>query len=176
MTGYRVELPNERLTATFDEDSVLNLTPALVGPCVTTNQGIVGESVELTVEHLNDMRRSTILFHLAKHLLYQKYRDPGEAPKLHLFGQLKAIARQWLDGGYLRCTGGTHPGQLLYREIADRAAERIKAAISLTLTRTGDNHPINAILDPYSPLDRRVTSASIRRKRRAGRPIHASAM
>jgi type III restriction enzyme len=30
--GYRVELPEERLTATFDEDSVLVLTPNLVGP------------------------------------------------------------------------------------------------------------------------------------------------
>ncbi len=146
--GYRVELPNEQLTAKFDKDSVLELTPALVGPSITKNQGIIGEGVDLTVEHLNDMRRSTILFHLAKHLLYQKYRDPGEAPKLHLFGQLKAITRQWLDGGYLRCTGGTYPAQLLYQEIADMACERIKAAITLTLA--GDN-PVKAILDPYNP-------------------------
>ena len=146
--GYRVELPDEQLAARFDKDSVLELTPALVGPSITKNQGIVGEGVDLTVEHLNDMRRSTILFHLAKHLLYQKYRDPGEAPKLHLFGQLKAITRQWLDGGYLRCTGGTYPAQLLYQEIADMACERIKAAITLTLA--GDN-PVKAILDPYNP-------------------------
>lgn len=146
--GYRVELPNERLTARFDKDSVLELTPALVGPSITKNQGIVGEGVDLTVAHLNDMRHSTILFHLAKHLLYQKYRDPGEAPKLHLFGQLKAICRQWLDGGYLRCTGGTYPAQVLYQEIADMACERIKAAITLTLA--GDN-PVKAILDPYNP-------------------------
>jgi type III restriction enzyme len=146
--GYRVELPNEQLTAGFDKDSVLELTPALVGPSITKNQGIIGEGVDLTVEHLNDMRRSTILFHLAKHLLYEKYRDPGEAPKLHLFGQLKAITRQWLEGGYLRCTGGTYPAQLLYKEIADMACERIKAAITLTLA--GDN-PVKAILDPYNP-------------------------
>jgi type III restriction enzyme len=146
--GYRVELPNEQLTAKFDKDSMLELTPALVGPSITKSQGIVGEGVDLTVEHLSDMRRSTILFHLAKHLLYEKYRDPGESPKLHLFGQLKAITRQWLDGGYLRCTGGTYPAQLLYQEIADMACERIKAAITLTLA--GDN-PVKAILDPYNP-------------------------
>jgi len=146
--GYRVELPNEQLAAKFDKDSVLELTPGLVGPSITKNQGIIGEGVDLTIEHLNDMRRSTILFHLAKHLLYQKYRDPGEAPKLHLFGQLKAITRQWLDGGYLRCTGGTYPAQLLYQEIADMACERIKAAITLTLA--GDN-PVKAILDAYNP-------------------------
>lgn len=146
--GYRVELPDERLSANFSADSVLELTPDLVGPSITKNQGIIGEGVDLTIAHLGDMRQSTILFHLARHLLYQKYRDPGEEPKLHLFGQLKRITRQWLDGGYLRCTGGTFPGQLIYREIADMAAERIKAAITEALV---GERPVKAILDPYNP-------------------------
>ena len=146
--GYRVELPDEKLTAQFGPDSALELTPDLVGPSITKNQGIIGEGVDLTVEHLNDMRRSTILFHLAKYLLYQKYRDPGAAPKLHLFGQLKGITRQWLDGGYLRCTGGTYPAQVIYQEIADMACERIKAAITETLA---GEKPIKAILDAYNP-------------------------
>ncbi len=84
--GYRVELPDERLTANFSPDSLLELNPDLVGPSITKNQGIIGEGVDLTVAHLKDMRRSTILFHLSKHLLYTKYRDSGEEPKLHLFG------------------------------------------------------------------------------------------
>ena len=92
--GYRVELPEDRLTARFTPDSVLELTPGLVGDTITHNQGIVGEGVDLTVQHPGDMRRSTILFHLAHHLLYRKFRDPGEEPRLHLFGQLKSIARQ----------------------------------------------------------------------------------
>ncbi|GAA0591293.1 hypothetical protein GCM10009099_30960 [Caenispirillum bisanense] len=108
--GYRVELPEERLSATFGPDSVLELNPDLVGPSVTKNQGIIGEGVDLTIDHLEDMRQSTILFHLARHLLYQKYRDPGEEPKLHLFGQLKRITRQWLEGGYLRCIARYLPG------------------------------------------------------------------
>ncbi|VFU10484.1 BPTD_3080 family restriction endonuclease [Methylocella tundrae] len=146
--GYRVELPDERLEARFTPDSILNLTPDRVGPSVTKNQGIIGEGVDLTLEHLADMRSSTILFHLARHLLYNKYRNPGEEPKLHLFGQLKRITRQWLEGGYLKCSGGTFPGQLVYKEIADMAAERIKAAITLSLV--GEN-PVKAILDAYNP-------------------------
>ena len=146
--GYRVELPDERLEATFGPDHVLKLTPELVGPSVTKNQGIVGEGVDLTIAHLEDMRSSTILFHLAKHLLYNKYRDPGEEPKLHLFGQLKRITRQWLEGGCLECSGGTFPAQLLYKEIADLAAERIKAAITETLA---GERPVKAILDAYNP-------------------------
>ena len=146
--GYRVELPGERLSAKFGPDSVLELNPELVGPSIVHMRGIVGEGVRLTVVHLADMRQSSILFHLAKYLLYQKYRDPGEAPKLHLFGQLKTIARQWLDGGYLRCTGGTYPAQLIYQEIADMACERIKAAITESLA---GERPVKAILDAHNP-------------------------
>ncbi|MEQ9145442.1 MAG: DEAD/DEAH box helicase family protein [Parvibaculaceae bacterium] len=146
--GYRVELPDERLQADFGPDHVLRLTPDLVGPSVTKNQGIIGKDVDLTIEHLKDVRRSTVLFHLARHLLYNKYRDPGEEPKLHLFGQLKRIAKQWLDGGYLKCSGGTFEAQLLYKVIADMAANRIKAAITETLE---GERPVKAILDAYNP-------------------------
>ena len=146
--GYRVELPEEKLTAVFTPDSLLELSPLLVGPSITQNSGIVGESVELNVNHLDGMRQSTILFNLTKHLLYTKYRDPGEDPKLYLFGQLKRIVRQWIDGGNLRCTGNTFPAQVLYQEIADMACNKIKAAI--TEAMVGDR-PIKAILDAYNP-------------------------
>jgi type III restriction enzyme len=102
----------------------------------------------LTLKHLNDMRPSTILFHLARRLLLTKFKDPGEDPKLYLFGQLKRIAREWLDGGYLRCSGGTYPAQLIYQDLADRACERIKAAITESMA---GEHPIKAVLDPYNP-------------------------
>jgi len=148
VAGYRVELPEERLTASFSPDSVLELTPLLVGPSVTRNEGILGEGVDMTVQHLEALRQSTILFHLTKHLLYTQYRDPGEEPKLHLFGQLKRLVRVWLDGGYLRCTGGTYPAQVIYQEIAAMACERIKAAITAAMVGT---YPIKAMLDAYTP-------------------------
>ena len=43
VAGYRVELPNDRLTASFTEDSKLILNPELVGPTITHNQGIIGD-------------------------------------------------------------------------------------------------------------------------------------
>ena len=148
VAGYRVELPEERLSAAFNEDSVLELTPDLVGPSITTNQGIIGEGVDLNLIHTNDLRRSTLLFHLTQRLLYTKYRDPGDEPELHLFGQLKRITKQWLDG-CLVCKGETYPAQLMYQELADMACERVTAAI----TRAGiDRRPVKALLDPYNPL------------------------
>ena len=52
MQGYRVELPEERLTAKFNADSILELTPDLVGPSITRNAGIIGEQVDLSLERL----------------------------------------------------------------------------------------------------------------------------
>ena len=48
MAGYRVELPPDRLRATFTEDHALILTPEVVGPTITRNQGIIGEGHDLT--------------------------------------------------------------------------------------------------------------------------------
>ena len=127
--GYRVELPEERLTADFNDDSILELSPDLVGPSITRNSGIIGEGVDLNLEHLGDMRPSTLLFHVTQRLLYTKWRDPGEEPKLHLFGQLKRITKQWLDT-CLVCKGGTYPAQLMYQELADMACNRITAGIT----------------------------------------------
>ncbi|MFH0340954.1 MAG: BPTD_3080 family restriction endonuclease [Chromatiales bacterium] len=145
--GYRVELPEERLSAEFNDDSVLELTPDLVGPSITKNAGIIGESVDLSLEHLGDLRPSTLLFHLTQRLLYTKWRDPSEAPKLHLFGQLKRITRQWLDG-YLVCKGATYPALLMYQELADMSCNRITAGITRAFV---GERPIKAVLDPYNP-------------------------
>ncbi|MEI7940320.1 MAG: DEAD/DEAH box helicase family protein [Verrucomicrobiota bacterium] len=145
--GYRVELPEERLTATFNDDSILELSPDLVGPTENRNEGIIGEGVNLTVAHLGDMRPSTLLFHVTQRLLYTNWRDPGEAPKLHLFGQLKRITKQWLDT-CLVCKGGTYPAQLMYQELADMACNRITKGITNALE---GKRPIKALLDPYNP-------------------------
>lgn len=145
--GYRVELPEERLVAKFTDDSTLTLTPDLVGPCETRNEGIIGEGVNLTVEHLGDVRSSTLLFHLTQRLIYTKWRDPGEEPKLHLFGQLKRLAKEWLDH-HLECKGGTYPAQLMYQELADMACNKITNAITANFLGT---RPIKALPDPYNP-------------------------
>ena len=144
--GYRVELPEERLTADFNDESVLELNPDLVGPSVTRNSGIIGEGVDMSLDHMGDMRPSTLVFHLTQRLLYTKWRDPGEEPRLYLFGQLKRITKQWLDT-YLVCKGKTYPALLMYQELADMACNKITAAITREFQ---DKRPIKALLDPYN--------------------------
>ncbi|MGD0272908.1 MAG: DEAD/DEAH box helicase family protein [Gaiellaceae bacterium] len=145
--GYRVELPDERLSAQFNEDSRLELTPELVGATTTQNSGIIGEKVDLTLAHTGNVRPSQVLYELVSHLVLTKWRDKSGEPQLNLFGQLKRIAREWLDG-YLVCTGGTYPAQLKYKMLADMACEKIVAGI--TRAYVGQK-PITAVLDPYNP-------------------------
>ena len=147
VAGYRIDLPEDRLQAKFNADSTLILTSDLVGPSITRNEGIIGEGIDLNLVHTNNLRRSSLLFHLTKRLLETKWRDPNEEPKLHLFGQLKRIARYWLDN-HLVCKGGTYPAQLMYLELADIACERITHGI---IAQHMDERPVKALLDPYNP-------------------------
>jgi type III restriction enzyme len=147
--GYRIELPEERITASFDPDSTLTLTPELVGATETRNSGIIGEPVDLTLAHTADVRPSQVVYELTSHLVLHKWRDPGEAPRLHLFGQLKRIVKQWLDEGHLVCKGGTYPAQLKYKALAERACDRITAGI--VRAELAKSRPIQAVLDPYNP-------------------------
>jgi type III restriction enzyme len=146
--GYRVELPEERLTAQFNEDSVLVLSPENVGAAETRNSGIIGESVDLNLVHTGKVREAQVAYELAAHLLLTRYRDADGEPQLHLFGQLKRVVHQWLAEKRLVCKGGTYPAQLKYKMLADMACERISSAITRSLMAT---RPIVAVLDSYNP-------------------------
>jgi len=147
VAGYRVELPDERLSAAFDDDSVLELTPDLIGATKTKNAGIIGEQVDLDLVHTRDVRPSQVLYELTSHLVLNKWRGPDGEPQLQHFGQLKRIARQWLDT-CLVCKSGTFPAQLKYKDLADMACERIVAAINRSFI---DSRPVKAVLDAYNP-------------------------
>ena len=151
VAGYGVELPADRLTADFNEDSVLELTPELVGATETRNSGIIGETVDLDLAHTGGVRTSQVVYELTSYLLLDKFRDANGEPRLYLFGQLKRIVRRWLDN-HLVCKGGTCVSQLAYKTIADRACQKI--ADGITRSQLGREHPENpmkVVLDPYNP-------------------------
>jgi type III restriction enzyme len=145
--GYRYDLPDERITAVFTPDSRFELNPGNVGPSRVQNEGIVGEGVELSPQILEDMRPSSISYHLAKRLLFTRFRDPGEDPPMHLFGDLQKICRRWITEGHL-VTKGVPTGAILYTELADRAAELIFFACQRGVQ--GEKN-VKAIVDAYNP-------------------------
>jgi type III restriction enzyme len=145
--GYRVELPNQRLSANFTADSTFELTPDVVGPSKSVNSGIIGETAVLDLAHTADTRYSTIVYKLAFRLA-EKWRDDEGDARQNLFNELKKVARQWLDQ-HLVCKGGTYPAQILYPSLLDQACDRIIAAI---VSEYDKERPIKALLDPYNPV------------------------
>ena len=146
VSGYREDPPKDDLIANFTEDSRLYLNPTLVGPTSTRVEGIIGEGIDLKLVETGDIRTSTLVLHLTKRLLETKWRDPNEDMKMHLFGKLRNVVKQWLDT-CLICRGGTHPAQLMYQSLADMACNKITAAIT---SRQGERS-VKALLDSYNP-------------------------
>lgn len=144
--GYRVDLPEERLSANFSDDSRLVVSPEDIGPSRVTMSGIVGATDELAAQGVGDQRPSAIAYSLAAHLL-RRFGDGSDGLPVHLFGQVRRIVREWLDGDYL-VLKGVPIGVLDYLEIKDQAAERIFLAC-----QRYEHGPksIKAILDPYNP-------------------------
>jgi hypothetical protein len=150
--------------AEFNDDSTLELTPDWSARRSPSNQGIIGESVDLT-SHTGDMRPSTLLFHLTQHLLYTSgatRRGAEAAPLRPAQAHHPPVARR-----HLVCKGGTYPAQLMYQELADMACERIRPASPAHARRT---RPIKACSIPTTPPAPPATSTSPPRRRRAGRP------
>ena len=153
VTGYRVELPDEHLSAQFTEGSELHLSVDKLGPSITVNNGIIGKSNKLNLDHLKDVRRGEIVFHLTSYMIENQLRENRQAPPIHLFHQVQRIVNQWIDQGYLICEEGTYPAQLLHRMVSDMAAERIAAAITNSIQENAPDGEkrIKAIVDPYAP-------------------------
>ena len=150
VTGYRIDLSEERLQAAFTDESSYVIDHEMVGASQTDMSGIVGEGHTLSLKEAQSLRPSTIAMHLAKEVLNRHFVDEDGRPKYHLFGQIKTICRRWLDTGYLHCPGDTAPWMLIsYGEIAAQATERIVAAI----VRARDEETrVKAVIDPYNPI------------------------
>jgi len=147
--GYRLDLPETRLEARFTDASRLVLSPDMVGATRTLIAGIVGEQVNLDLEHTESVRQSQVIYALTSHLLFSnRWRNEDGEPRLNLFGQIKRIVKQWLDGGYLDCVGGATQAQVAYKSIADRAVEIISDAIALA---AAPDRRVVAVLDAYNP-------------------------
>lgn len=144
--GYRTEMPKDVIRAQFTADSTLELTPELVGATETVNAGIVGEQSELTLDHLADMRPSSVALHLASWIVKRALTDAGQPVNAGLVMQMRTIVRRWM-AEHLVVKGSAQPAQLLYYAIADRVKDRIMAAV--TRGQEGGGRVL-AILDPYN--------------------------
>ncbi|MDO8616111.1 MAG: DEAD/DEAH box helicase family protein [Dehalococcoidia bacterium] len=147
LVGYRYELPGEKLTATFTEDSVRVLSTEDI-PTKTENAPIVGETVIMTLDDLKQRRDQEVAFLLAKRTLEKYFRDEDGNVRQWLFPQLLGVARRWL-AECVRCKDNTFPQLLLLVEFADDAAGRIYRAI---VASTEGQKTLMPVLTPYDTI------------------------
>jgi type III restriction enzyme len=127
VTGYRYDLPGERLTCRFNEDSKLALSTADI-PTRTENAPIIGETVVHTLWGLKERREQEVVFLLAKFVLESYFRDDEGNVKQWLFPQLLTITKHWLD----KCVtlkDNTFIQMLLLKELGHNAADHIYKSI-----------------------------------------------
>ena len=144
LLGYRYDLPPERLTAKFSEDSRLSLSTLDV-PTETHNAPIVGESSHHTLDDLKQRREQEAEFRVAQLLLETYFRDDEGNLKPWLFPQLLDITKSWRRE-CLTLKDDTFPQLLLWVEFATRAAEKIYQSI---VSSTTGEKPLKPILYPY---------------------------
>jgi len=147
LLGYRYDIPAERFTANFTEDSKLYLSTVDI-PTKTENAPIVGESSIHTLDDLKRRRPNEVSFLLAKLTLEQYFRDDDGNDKPWLFPQLLVIVKKWLDD-CLILKDNTFPQLLLLIEFAHDAADRIYKAIVAAAEGTPTLKPI---LRPYDTI------------------------
>lgn len=158
--GYKYDLPTDKLTATFTEDSQFALTTQMV-PSWTENAPIVGQSSIHTLEDLKAKRLQEVAFLLAKLVLEKYFRQDGGNQTEHssehrfdaevqpwLFPQVLEITRSWLDQ-CLTCKDNTFPQMLLLMELAHDAADRIYQ--SIVIGSDGEKRLL-PILQPYNTV------------------------
>lgn len=128
LTGYRYEMPTDRLDATFDASSILQLSTQDVA-LRTEVDPIVGQIAMHEVD-LHDYRMQTVVFAVAKRTLDNHFRDDDGADRPWLFPQLVRIAKAWIDECVLPyMKDGAFPQMLLFAEYSHAAAGRIQRAI-----------------------------------------------
>ena len=146
VVGYRLTLPEEKLSARFTKDSRFTISPNDL-PTRTEVDAIVGEGIVLTLDGMRERRESEVHFHVAGHALRTVFRAEDGSLKPYLFPQLLAITRDWF-AKCLTCKGGTVPQFFLWRPFAQQAVERIYNAVAGEVVGTERLRPV---LAEYSP-------------------------
>jgi len=147
LTGYRYELPAERLSAKFTEDSRMALSTADI-PTKTENAPIVGETSIHTLDELKLRREQEVIFLLAKYVLERYLRDADNNSKPWLFPQLLKIARDWREQ-CVTLKDNTFIQLLLLIEFANQAAQKIYHAI---VNADGGSKRLLPILRPFDTI------------------------
>jgi len=147
LLGYRYDLPGDKLSADFTDESKMALSTSDI-PTKVRLDPIVGESSEHTLDDLKRRRPQEVAFFLAKLVLEKYFRDDEKNVKHWLFPQILAIAKRWLSE-CVTLKDNTFPQLLLLIEFTHDAADRIYKTI--VQSNQGEK-ALKPILRPYDTV------------------------
>jgi type III restriction enzyme len=147
LQGYRYELPSERLTATFTDDSRMALSTQDI-PTETEMGPVIGQHEIHTLDDLRAKRQQQVAFLLAKYVYETYFTSADGDAKPWLFPQILDISRRWLDER-LVCKDSCFPQLLLLVQFAHNAADKIYRAI--VAGEAGEKR-LMPILQPYDTV------------------------
>ncbi|MCC7117655.1 MAG: DEAD/DEAH box helicase family protein [Anaerolineales bacterium] len=151
LEGYRYELDEQKLGATFTEESKTSIENE---PTKTVSEGAIGEEVTLDMGRIKDMREGEVSAKLAEVLLKRYYRDGDGASKYWLYPQIKRIVDEYIDT-QVRLKDNMVIGYLLVGKYLSGSLTKIQQAIVKhnieRQEQTGEKH-ILPILTPFDSL------------------------
>jgi len=145
--GYRYDLPVEKLTARFTDESIMALSTADV-PSRTDVRPIIGETKYHDLYGLKMRREQEVVFLLAKMVLETYFKDDSGNIKQWFFPQLLSITREWLNK-CLTLKDNTFVQMLLFTELAHDAADKIYNSI---VSNPPGQKYLKPILKPYDSI------------------------
>jgi type III restriction enzyme len=147
LLGYRYDLPGDKLSANFTDESKMALSTSDI-PTKVQLDPIVGQSSEHTLDDLKRRRPQEVVFLLAKLVLEKYFRDDEKNVKHWLFPQILTIAKRWLSE-CVTLKDNTFPQLLLLIEFTHDAADLIYKTI--VQSNQGEK-ALKPILRPYDTV------------------------
>ncbi len=157
LVGYRWEIPDEAVRASFTEESTLALDSRHV-PTRTEVAAIVGRAQEHRLDRFEAMRAQQVAFVLAKRLLDRYFREPDApsddgigqpgAERPWLFPALVAITKRWI-AECVTVKDDAFVGLLAIDRHGDDAVEKLYHSI---VRHPGSERRLVPLLRPYEPV------------------------
>lgn len=127
VTGYRRQLPPNKLVAIFTEDSSYELSSAEI-PSRTEIEAITGGTQEVELPYSTQFRDQQTQYYLANEVMKRHLHDDDKDTKWWLFPQVLGITRRWMKE-CVTYKDNMYPQYFHIGEIARKAAFRIYQSI-----------------------------------------------
>ncbi|MBK6793023.1 MAG: hypothetical protein IPG80_10915 [Anaerolineales bacterium] len=148
MEGYRYELDEGKLSATFTEESRVIIENE---PTKTIIEGAIGEEQIVDMGKIKDRREGEVSVILTQALLKRYYRDGDGVEKYWLYPQLKRIVDEYIRS-QVRLKDNMVIGFLSVGEYFSGALTKIQAAIVKNNIEQQESKRILPILAPFDSL------------------------